>query len=75
MEQKEITLTDYVINKLSTEIKELKVQLAQAEFSAMLYKEKYENLLKSQQENEEQETESEQLFFQLRGRNGKEGKQ
>lgn len=59
MEQKEITLTDYVINKLSTEIKELKVQLAQAEFSAMLYKEKYENLLKSQQENEEQETESE----------------
>lgn len=59
MEQKEITLTDYVINKLSTEIKELKVQLAQAEFSAMLYKEKYENLLKSQQENEEQKTESE----------------
>lgn len=59
MEQKEITLTDYVINKLSTEIKELKVQLAQAEFSAMLYKEKYENLLKSQQENGEQETESE----------------
>ena len=59
MEQKEITLTDYVINKLSTEIKELKVQLAQAEFYAVLYKEKYENLLKSQQENEEQETESE----------------
>lgn len=59
MEPKEITLTDYVINKLSTEIKELKVQLAQAEFFAMLYKEKYENLLKSQQENEEQETESE----------------
>ena len=62
MQPKEITMTDYIVNKLSSEIKELKVQLAQVEFSAMFYKEKYEGLLKNQEEkneNAEQETESE----------------
>lgn len=62
MQPKEITMTDYIVNKLSSEIKELKVQLAQVEFSAMVYKEKYEGLLKNQEEkneNAEKQTESE----------------
>ena len=53
MQPKEITMTDYIVNKLSSEIKELKVQLAQMEFSAMVYKEKYEGLLKNQEEKNE----------------------
>ena len=56
MENKEITLADYVVEKLANEVKELKVRLAQTEFTAMAYKEKYEALLKEhEQEVEEDE--------------------
>ena len=53
MENKEITLADYVVDKLANEVKELKVRLAQTEFTAMAYKEKYEALLKEQEKEEE----------------------
>lgn len=46
MENREITLADYIVDKLANEVKELKVRLAQTEFTAMAYKEKYEALLK-----------------------------
>ena len=56
MENKEITLADYVVDKLANEVKELKVRLAQTEFTAMAYKEKYEALMKEhEQEAEEDE--------------------
>ena len=56
MENKEITLADYVVDKLANEVKELKVRLAQTEFTAIAYKEKYEELLKEhEQEAEEYE--------------------
>ena len=56
MENKEITLADYVVEKLANEVKELKIRLAQTEFTAMAYKEKYEALLKEhEQEVEEDE--------------------
>ena len=50
MENKEITLADYVVDKLANDVKELKVRLAQTEFTAMAYKEKYEALLKEQEQ-------------------------
>ena len=46
MENKEITLAN--------EVKELKVRLAQTEFTAMAYKEKYETLLKEQEQEAEE---------------------
>ena len=56
MENKEITMADYVVDKLANEVKELKVRLAQTEFTAMAYKEKYEALMKEhEQEVEEDE--------------------
>lgn len=54
MENKEITLADYVVDKLANEVKELKVRLAQTEFTAMAYKEKYETLLKEQEQEAEE---------------------
>lgn len=54
MENKEITLADYVVDKLANEVKELKVRLAQTEFTAMAYKDKYEALLKEQEQEEEE---------------------
>ena len=54
MENKEITLADYVVGKLANEVKELKVRLAQTEFTAMAYKEKYEALLKEQEQEAEE---------------------
>ena len=59
MENKEITLADYVVDKLANEVKELKVRLAQTEFTAMAYKEKYEALMKEQEEEEDEKTVSE----------------
>lgn len=59
MENKEITLADYVVDKLANEVKELKVRLAQTEFTAMAYKEKYEALLKEQEVEEDEKTVSE----------------
>ena len=56
MENKEITLADYVVDKLANEVKELKVRLAQTEFTAMAYKEKAEAL---QKELDELKAESE----------------
>ena len=55
MENKEITLADYVVEKLANEVKELKVRLAQTEFTAMAYKEKYEALLKEQEQEVEED--------------------
>ena len=55
MEKKEITLADYVVDKLANEVKELKVRLAQTEFTAMAYKEKYEALLKEQEQEVEED--------------------
>ena len=46
MEYKEITMADYIVDKFANEVKELKVRLAQTEFTAMAYKEKYEALQK-----------------------------
>ena len=46
MENKEITMADYIVDKFANEVKELKVRLAQTEFTAMAYKEKYEALQK-----------------------------
>ena len=46
MENREITMADYIVDKLANEVKELKVRLAQTEFSAMAYKEKAEALQK-----------------------------
>lgn len=57
MENKEITLADYVVEKLANEVKELKVRLAQTEFTAMAYKEKYEALLKEQEAEEDENKE------------------
>ena len=54
MENKEITLADYVVDKLANDVKELKVRLAQTEFTAMAYKEKYEALLKEQEQEEKE---------------------
>ena len=54
MENKEITLADYVVDKLANEVKELKVRLAQTEFTAMAYKEKYDALLKEQEQEEKE---------------------
>lgn len=54
MENKEITMTDYIVDKLANEVKELKVRLAQTEFTAMAYKEKYEALLKEQEVEEDE---------------------
>lgn len=54
MENKEITLADYVVDKLANEVKELKVRLAQTEFTTMAYKEKYEALLKEQEQEAEE---------------------
>ena len=54
MENKEITLADHVVDKLANEVKELKVRLAQTEFTAMAYKEKYEALLKEQEREVEE---------------------
>ena len=54
MENKEITLADYVVDKLANEVKELKVRLAKTEFTAMAYKEKYEALLKEQEQEVEE---------------------
>lgn len=56
MGNKEITMADYIVDKLSNEVKELKVRLAQTEFTAMAYKEKYEALLKEQEVEEDEET-------------------
>lgn len=56
MENKEITLADYVVDRLANEVKELKIQLAKAEFSAMMYKEKHENLLNETKEQNQSET-------------------
>ena len=53
MEYKEITLSDYVVDKFANELQELKVRLAQTEFTAMAYKEKYEALLKEQEQEVE----------------------
>lgn len=53
MENKEITMADYVVDKLANEVKELKIRLAQTEFTAMAYKEKYEALLKEQEQEVE----------------------
>ena len=54
MENKEITMADYVVDKLANEVKELKVRLAKTEFTAMAYKEKYEALLKEQEQEVEE---------------------
>ena len=54
MENKEITLADYVVDKLANEVKELKVRLAQTEFTAMAYKEKYEALMKEQKKKKKE---------------------
>lgn len=54
MENKEITMADYVVEKLANEVKELKVRLAQTEFTAMAYKEKYEALMKEQEQEEKE---------------------
>ena len=54
MENKEITLADYVVDKLANEVKELKVRLAQTEFTAMAYKEKYEALMKEKEQEAEE---------------------
>ena len=54
MENKEITRADYIVDKLANEVKELKVRLAQTEFTAMAYKEKYEALLKEQEVEEDE---------------------
>lgn len=56
MGNKEITMADYIVDKLANEVKELKVRLAQTEFTAMAYKEKYEALLKEQEVEEDEET-------------------
>lgn len=56
MGNKEITMADYIVDKLANEVKELKVRLAQTEFTAMAYKEKYEALLKEQEVEENEET-------------------
>lgn len=56
MGNKEITMADYIVDKLANEVKELKVRLAQTEFTAMAYKEKYEELLKEQEVEEDEET-------------------
>ena len=58
MENKEITFADYVVDKLANVIKELKVRLAQTEFTAMAYKEKYEALLKEQEQEAEEDEET-----------------
>ena len=55
MENKEITMADYIVDKLVNEVKELKVRLAQTEFTAMAYKEKYETLLKEQEQEVEED--------------------
>lgn len=54
MKNKEITMADYIVDKLANEVKELKVRLAQTEFTAMAYKEKYEALLKEQEVEEDE---------------------
>ena len=54
MENKEITMADYVVDKLANEVKELKVRLAQTEFTAMAYKEKYEALMKEKEQEAEE---------------------
>lgn len=54
MENKEITMADYIVDKLANEVKELKVRLAQTEFTAMAYKGKYETLLKEQEVEEDE---------------------
>lgn len=54
MGNKEITMADYIVDKLANEVKELKVRLAQTEFTAMAYKEKYEALLKEQEVEEDE---------------------
>lgn len=46
MENREITMADYIVEKLANEVKELKIALAKTEFSAMAYKEKAETLQK-----------------------------
>lgn len=58
MENKEITLADYVVDRLANEVKELKVRLAQTEFTAMAYKEKYEALLKEHEQEAEEDEET-----------------
>lgn len=56
MENREITMADYIVEKLANEVKELKIQLAKVEFLAMSYKEKCEN---QKSQDEKQETKSE----------------
>lgn len=46
MENREITIADYIVEKLANEVKELKIALAKTEFSAMAYKEKADALQK-----------------------------
>lgn len=46
MENKEITMADYIVEKLANEVKEFKIALAKTEFTAMAYKEKAEALQK-----------------------------
>ena len=53
MENKEITLADYVVDKSANEVNELKVRLAPTEFTTMAYKEMYEALLKEQEQEVE----------------------
>lgn len=55
MENREITMADYIVEKLANEVKELKIALAKTEFSAMAYKEKYETLLKEQEQEVEED--------------------
>ena len=53
MENKEITMADYVVEKLANEVKELKVRLAQTEFTALVLKEENQQLKKTIEELEE----------------------
>ena len=53
MENKEITMADYIVDKLSNEVKELKVRLAQTEFTALVLKEENQQLKKTIEELEE----------------------
>lgn len=55
MENKEITMADYIVDKLANEVKEMKIRLAQTEFTAIAYKEKYETLLKEQEQEVEED--------------------
>lgn len=59
MDENKITIIDYVEKKLSTEIAELKVQLAKTEFKAFALQEENERL-KAQLEEKEEKSEKDE---------------